>query len=635
MSKIMIKNKIKKEFPAIAGQFRISFLLIVHCSFLIVNCFTVNCNAEVRYVSKSGSSTPPYTSWETASDSIQKAINICNDGDTIYVANGVYKETLVIDSALTLLGSSMDSTVIDGTGLDGIGGGLNGEGITIKVNNFLNIKNFHIKGKNIEPLTGVISAWDYPFLGKSLLIENANSGIGILKGGKVENSVFKNIHYGISTGSSFNQDTFKIINNILLNDQGNGTGIVNGGGGIHYIYNNILLGLHPSLFTGIDLSLDNYSEVKNNLVANYRFENYDGSNFINKAIIKNNVFLQNNNTNTSSDNVVVLKGKGTEITNNIIAFAKRYGINSENDTTFADYNLFWENGSAVNSSIILGDNNVFADPMFVNDTVGYSFAADYHLQKYSPAIDAGDPNILDVDGTRSDIGLFGGPLGEEYTYQDLAPRNPQNLSAFYDDGVIKLNWNKNTEADLFRYRVYRDTVQNFIYDTTKIIAEISDTLFNDNLKSLNANSYYYKITAIDSSYNQSPASEEITVVITGLGEMPPQIVEDYNLMQNYPNPFNPSTKITYRIKEPGYVKLMVYNLLGEIVEVLVNEFKDKGYYEAEFTSTKANRKGTDGAGEFETMYGHTASGIYLYRIEVIGKGNIPVFSDMKKMMLVK
>src|SRR5690606_6094839 len=216
------------------------------------------------------------------------------------------------------------------------------------------------------------------------------------------------------------------------------------GGGIHYIYNNIILGLHQSLFSGIDLSIDNYSEVKNNLVANYRFQNFDGSIFLDKSIIENNVFLQNNNVNNNNDNIVVLKGKNSTIRNNIIAYTKRFGIYSANDTLVADYNLLWKNGAEANSLVALGENNVFAEPMFVKDTIpSASMNFDFHLQKYSPAIDAGDPDILDVDGSRSDMGIFVGPLGQEYTYQDLAPRNPQNVTVAFENGLINLKWNKN------------------------------------------------------------------------------------------------------------------------------------------------------------------------------------------------
>ena len=286
---------------------------------------------------------------------------------------------------------------------------------------------------------------------------------------------------------------------------------------------------------------------------------------------------------------------------------------------------------------LLNDSDIVADPMFVNDTIPTANGSyDFHLQKYSPAIDDGDPTIFDVDGSRSDIGMFGGPLGEKYTYQDLAPKPPRNLTASMDSGLVHLKWNKNTEADLFRYRVYRDTVPDFIYDTTKIIAVISDTTFYDDppQKFISGN-YYYKITAIDSAYHQSPASEEAHINITGIPEAPPIVVEHYNLLQNYPNPFNPSTTIPYRLKAPGYVKVMVYNLLGEQVKVLVNKYQSAGYYEVLFHPTATERQSAEGKIEFETGYGDIVSGIYLYRIEVIGEGNIPVFTDMKKMMLVK
>ena len=72
------------------------------CKLLLLYFILSTCAAAAttRYVSTTGSSVPPYTTWATASDSIQKCINICNDGDTVIVANGIYKESLIINKTL-------------------------------------------------------------------------------------------------------------------------------------------------------------------------------------------------------------------------------------------------------------------------------------------------------------------------------------------------------------------------------------------------------------------------------------------------------------------------------------------------------------------------------------------------------
>ena len=92
--------------------------VFLHLSFLIIllTAYSLPLNATVRYVSKTGSSTPPYTTWETAADSIQKCINICVFGDTIYVANGVYQEQVVMIPGLSLIGSGTDSCIVDSRG---------------------------------------------------------------------------------------------------------------------------------------------------------------------------------------------------------------------------------------------------------------------------------------------------------------------------------------------------------------------------------------------------------------------------------------------------------------------------------------------------------------------------------------
>ncbi len=89
------------------------------------------------------------------------------------------------------------------------------------------------------------------------------------------------------------------------------------------------------------------------------------------------------------------------------------------------------------------------------------------------------------------------------------------------------------------------------------------------------------------------------------------IVDNFKLYQNYPNPFNPTTTIKYSIPSDGFVKLSVFNSIGEEVSTLVNEFKPGGSYEVEFNADVLT------------------SGVYFYRIQV---GS---FVKTKKMVLLR
>lgn len=91
----------------------------------------------------------------------------------------------------------------------------------------------------------------------------------------------------------------------------------------------------------------------------------------------------------------------------------------------------------------------------------------------------------------------------------------------------------------------------------------------------------------------------------------------FKLDQNYPNPFNPITRISYILPEESNVTLTIYNALGEIVEVLVNEMQSAKSYEAVWNA------------------GTHPSGVYFYSIEVspVDGGNI--FNESRKMILMK
>lgn len=92
----------------------------------------------------------------------------------------------------------------------------------------------------------------------------------------------------------------------------------------------------------------------------------------------------------------------------------------------------------------------------------------------------------------------------------------------------------------------------------------------------------------------------------------------FSLEQNYPNPFNPNTVISYRFPVNGNVTLKVYDLLGNEVATLVNEYKAAGSYEVEFTS----HSGLSGIRELP-------SGVYFYQLRA---GS---FVQTKRMVLLK
>lgn len=590
-------------------KLKISYLILFT---LIVNILSAN--ATIRYVSKTGTSTPPYTSWESAADSIQKCINICVDGDTIYVANGVYKENLVINTAISFIGSSMDSTVIDGRGL----------GIytisTNTYNSYGSIENFNIygKGQNADV------AWCFSLQNDSFKIINcqlsqAALGIGADANIFAENLVLKNLRV---RGFSLFGDNFNIINNCLLffdGEYAKGIDIGFTPNGIYELNNNILLNTSTNHVNdlGIYCGFPKKVYISNNLISGFGVNIYiDG--------VEDTIFIKNNLLTNSGAGITADR---ISIANNVVLINNNIGIDNHSVSNKFNYNIYWKNNHNFSTITTYGDSDKVADPMFVKDTIPtVDGKYDFHLQAFSPGIDKGDPSILDVDGSRSDIGMYGGPFGETYTYQDLAPLAPRNLTALVDSNTILVKWNKNTEADTSFYKVYRDTVSGFTIDSTKLVSSSADTFFIQPNPHINTR-YVYKVSCVDNQGNESQPSAELVVNITSVSTNDyPMTISDYVLYQNYPNPFNPSTKIGYQLKEKSYVKLIVYDIKGELVSVLVNKEQSAGYYEVEFVG--------NGLPSIPNTPG-LASGIYLYRIEIIGEGKIPIYSEMKKMLLIK
>ncbi len=68
-------------------------------------------------------------------------------------------------------------------------------------------------------------------------------------------------------------------------------------------------------------------------------------------------------------------------------------------------------------------------------------------------------------------------------------------------------------------------------------------------------------------------------------EIESSVPSDFTLAQNYPNPFNPTTQINFSLPESGQVNLKVYNMLGQTVQVLVDELRSSGSHTVTFDAS--------------------------------------------------
>jgi hypothetical protein len=81
------------------------------------------------------------------------------------------------------------------------------------------------------------------------------------------------------------------------------------------------------------------------------------------------------------------------------------------------------------------------------------------------------------------------------------------------------------------------------------------------------------------------------------------VMAEARLLGNYPDPFNPSTTIRYALSEHSHVTLRVYNMLGQLVKTLVDDYQVAGEHHAVW----------DGRNQANSA---VSSGVYLYRLTV-------------------
>ena len=140
-----------------------------------------------------------------------------------------------------------------------------------------------------------------------------------------------------------------------------------------------------------------------------------------------------------------------------------------------------------------------------------------------------------------------------------------------------------------------------------LINSIGETLISDNLPIGQLYGYVRKVANLWAD----PSLKLKYDTTVGVEKVEEEIPQSFSLYQNYPNPFNPNTTISYSVTQDGFVKLAVYNMVGEEVATLVNNTQKAGKYDVTFNASKLS------------------SGVYVYRIEAAN------FTAAKKMILLR
>ncbi|MCP5062360.1 MAG: T9SS type A sorting domain-containing protein [Ignavibacteriae bacterium] len=180
------------------------------------------------------------------------------------------------------------------------------------------------------------------------------------------------------------------------------------------------------------------------------------------------------------------------------------------------------------------------------------------------------------------------------------------FSALAIENIVHLNWETVTEVNNYGFKIERKP-------ETGNWSKLGFVAGHGNSNSIKKYSYIDNSISVSGKYQYRLKQIDIDGQFEYLQsiEVEVGIPTEFEVKQNYPNPFNPTTTISFSIPEKENVKVVIYNMLGEVVKTLANKEYEAGNYKLEFD-----------ASNFST-------GTYVYRVSA-GK-NV----EVKKMILLK
>ncbi|HRN27340.1 MAG TPA: T9SS type A sorting domain-containing protein [Ignavibacteriaceae bacterium] len=299
------------------------------------------------------------------------------------------------------------------------------------------------------------------------------------------------------------------------------------------------------------------------------------------------------------------------------AFAQNFAIDDSNRVYVVYQSSVSTSGKGF--YFIYSNQNVFSDTLKI-----YDLTTEYVTRNSSAVITKGN----------GDIALFYAPGGVRNTFVicDIFMRRgnlfqiiPVELTSFTSNingNAVLLNWTTASELNNKGFEIERASSLTspprvwmkigFVMGSGTTTENINYSFIDNGLSS---GIYSYRIKQIDynGTYKYFILNESVEIGLPA----------EFSLDQNYPNPFNPSTKISWQSPVGSWQTLKVYDILGNEVATLVNEYRNAGSYEVDFNPASRIK--------------NLVSGIYFYRLQVGNPltGSGQSFVETKKMLLLK
>jgi glucose/arabinose dehydrogenase len=198
----------------------------------------------------------------------------------------------------------------------------------------------------------------------------------------------------------------------------------------------------------------------------------------------------------------------------------------------------------------------------------------------------------------------------------LSPSNDTSFS-FTNTPSILFSWTASLDPDrdTVRYRVQVDTINTFTSPALRDTSAGTNLSLRIPLPRVNR-TYFWRVLASDGqlTVHSTEVWRFIVTIVTSVRETKEsetKVEQQAALEQNFPNPFNPTTTIQYTIPRGGYVRLAVFNLLGQEVATIFEGVQNAGTHEVTFNNQEL------------------PTGIYFYRIQA------PGFVETRKMIITK